>query len=572
MSSNTKRIICFALVFVLMHAIVSVDVIAKVAAVTIKEIVSGLDYDSAGSYANFSWTEFGSAGGFSDGLLAVGKEGKWGFIDKNGKVIVPLQYDGVYTFSEGLALVVKDTKYGYVDKTGNEVITPTYANAWSFSEGLAGVRTGSYSLSGRTGFIDKTGKVVIPLEYDMVSKFSEGFAVVMRQKLVQRPDDWPERYGDEIPSTSYGYVDRTGRLIRPMETSVAYDFSEGFGQVEEGFIDYTGKVVIQIAPTLSIHDFSEELALVKGVRLTDGSLPLVDDMNVGFAGEERILRPEEMFIDREGNIVFSGEDEIVSFHSFSEGMAAAGKRPNMYTPRKWGFIDKGGNVVIQCEYDDVEDFKEGFARVSNDGKYGYINKTGKLVVPIIYERPAIGSVNDQIFLDGTDFSEGFARVYKDGKWGFVDTTGEVIVPLIYDEVYPFNGGLSAGFKDGKLSIFEIVEKPISVIVNGSALALEQPPIIENERTLVPLRAIFEALGADVEWDQSTQTVTAIRGDVIITLRIDSNILTRNNDEIKLDVSAHIIGGRTVVPVRAIAESFGAEVDWNPETRTVKITE
>ena len=112
---------------------------------------------------------------------------------------------------------------------------------------------------------------------------------------------------------------------------------------------------------------------------------------------------------------------------------------------------------------------------------------------------------------------------------------------------------------------------IRVFVDGVQLVFDQPPIIQNGRTLVPLRGIFEALGAHVTWDGPTQTVTAIKPGVVISLRIGSNILVRNNVNITLDVPAQILNGRTLVPVRAIAESFGADVLWDGPTYTVVIT-
>ena len=112
---------------------------------------------------------------------------------------------------------------------------------------------------------------------------------------------------------------------------------------------------------------------------------------------------------------------------------------------------------------------------------------------------------------------------------------------------------------------------ITVIINGKPLALEQPPIIENGRTLVPLRAIFEALGAEVDWNPETQTVTAGKGGTTVMLTIGSNTLIKNGQQISLDVPARIVGGRTLVPVRAVAESFDAEVEWDASTRTVNIT-
>jgi len=113
---------------------------------------------------------------------------------------------------------------------------------------------------------------------------------------------------------------------------------------------------------------------------------------------------------------------------------------------------------------------------------------------------------------------------------------------------------------------------IKVLVNGAAVTFDQPPIIENGRTLVPLRAIFEALGADVEWEHSTQTVTAVKDDITIVLKIGDAFLTKNGERIALDVPAKIVGGRTLVPARAVAESFGADVQWDQATRTVTITE
>jgi len=141
--------------------------------------------------------------------------------------------------------------------------------------------------------------------------------------------------------------------------------------------------------------------------------------------------------------------------------------------------------------------------------------------------------------------------------------------------YLLNDGYTASFGSLFLIIGEGMSptppsNEIQVLLNGEAIIFDQPPVIENGRTLVPLRAIFEAMGAEVDWDQATRTVTAELDDVNISLTIDSNILYRNGEEIELDVPAKIVGGRTLVPVRAIAESFGAEVGWVQASRTVTI--
>ena len=98
------------------------------------------------------------------------------------------------------------------------------------------------------------------------------------------------------------------------------------------------------------------------------------------------------------------------------------------------------------------------------------------------------------------------------------------------------------------------------------------PIIQNDRTLVPLRAIFEAMGATVDWNSGTQTVTAVRNGVTVKLTVGSTVMSRNWDELPMDTAPVVLGGRTLVPARAVAEAFGADVGWDEATHTVTISE
>lgn len=112
---------------------------------------------------------------------------------------------------------------------------------------------------------------------------------------------------------------------------------------------------------------------------------------------------------------------------------------------------------------------------------------------------------------------------------------------------------------------------VDVKINNASLIFDQTPIIKNSRTLVPLRTIFEMLGAKVEWDGSTQTVTATKGGTTIVMTIGSNKMYKNGVEITLDVPPEIINSRTLVPVRAVAESFDCAVEWDGENYTVNIS-
>lgn len=111
---------------------------------------------------------------------------------------------------------------------------------------------------------------------------------------------------------------------------------------------------------------------------------------------------------------------------------------------------------------------------------------------------------------------------------------------------------------------------IKVTVNGEYVTFDQSPIIENDRTLVPFRAIFEKLGAKVDWDGNTRTVTAVKDGTTITLKIGEKAINVGGKRRELDTAPKIVNDRTLVPVRAISEALGCTVDWNGGTKTVII--
>lgn len=131
--------------------------------------------------------------------------------------------------------------------------------------------------------------------------------------------------------------------------------------------------------------------------------------------------------------------------------------------------------------------------------------------------------------------------------------------------------LAAMLSASAMGITAMAEDKITVTVNGTEVVFEdQAPFVENDRTLVPMRAIFEALGAVVEWDGETQTVISYdpASEVSIVLQIGSNKLFVNDKPVELDVAAKVVNERTMVPVRAIAEGMNCKVDWDQENLTV----
>jgi len=113
---------------------------------------------------------------------------------------------------------------------------------------------------------------------------------------------------------------------------------------------------------------------------------------------------------------------------------------------------------------------------------------------------------------------------------------------------------------------------IQVKVNGKSLQLDAAPFIENGRTLVPLRGIFEAIDAQVSWDSYSKTITASRADISIRIQLGNTKAMKNGKEIKLETAAKAVNGRTFVPLRFIGESFGAQVLWDSGSKTISIVD
>lgn len=111
---------------------------------------------------------------------------------------------------------------------------------------------------------------------------------------------------------------------------------------------------------------------------------------------------------------------------------------------------------------------------------------------------------------------------------------------------------------------------IDLYVDGRHLDSDVAPLIVDGRTLVPVRVIFEALGANVEWDNTTKTATATKDGIAVKITVNSKTAYINNEAKSLDVPAQIVGGRTLVPARFVSEALNAGVRWENETKTVYI--
>jgi len=112
--------------------------------------------------------------------------------------------------------------------------------------------------------------------------------------------------------------------------------------------------------------------------------------------------------------------------------------------------------------------------------------------------------------------------------------------------------------------------PVAVTLDGQLQSYSQPALLINNRAYLPFRAIFEGLQAEVSWDVATRTVKAVKGSATLELVIGKSMMKLNGREIQIDGTPQIVNDRTMVPVRFVAEAMGTQVKWAGDTKTVQI--
>lgn len=277
----------------------------------------------------------------------------------------------------------------------------------------------------RIGFIDNTGKLVIPF--------------------------------DRLPKTTVGVGEfHEGRAVIYLREETG-DKLNGNSNYRAGYIDETGKVVI--APRFdSARDFSEGLAYVE----LDAS---------GFRG----------FIDREGKTVIKVDAPTAK--DFHEGLAAVGTREGRDDRvGDWGYIDRSGREVIKRQYFFAEDFAEGLAGVLVDnGKYGFINQRGTMVIPPNFE-PFKGLRHKKVIMGTSRFSAGLACVKEAGGfYGYINKKGEFAIPPRFERAQEFSEGLAwVVTKDWKAGWIDKSGQLVVTGINGQSFPARTEIIYTDE--------------------------------------------------------------------------------------------
>lgn len=330
-------------------------------------------------------------------------------------------------FREGLGQVEVDGKWGFINSTGKLAIEPKFDQVIEFDEGLAPVRIGAminkpkaalFGLIGRWAYIDQAGRTVIEREGN---SFSEGLATVLVR------GKWKTESGLEGTLTKergrYGVIDKDERMIVPPKYSLINPFSEGLAVFCEQDLTASNAKYGYLNTTGEV---AIEPRYDAAFDFSEG-LALVVDSGKG------------AFINRAGEVVLHVPYAVAP--SFGEGIVPA----KVKEEQKWGYIDKTGRLVIPFKFDRAMTFSEGYAGVVEDGKIGYINRKGEYVIKPRFPyystwKTPFGRRYNPFF---SSFSEGVAPVMTEKlKWGYIDKKGEFVIKPKFDLAGQFTEGFA----------------------------------------------------------------------------------------------------------------------------------
>jgi hypothetical protein len=470
------------------------------------------------------------------GVLLVKQSGKWGLMDKNGKQLLPIEYNNLsYSPTDKLLLAEKGTQYGIIDMTGKWLFEKVKTVFTLYAPRYGMVRC---TVSGKNGFLDLKGNEVIVTRFEGAYDFnSSGMAQVYKKK--------------EGASYVYlyGYIDKKGTEIIPLKYETLGGISQGLIVAKDpetnryGYLDKTGKWVIQPVHLSAVGFDNFGGAWVKMtddkyhyISKTGKDLGMVNEngpyvTNFGADGYylyEDISYPYYV-IDKTGKQL-KRLDDVDVFYLSHEGMTPYKSKTN----KKYGCFDLDGNKVIPDEYDGFSSFIDGICRVQKivNGKTltGYIDSKNKMVILLEYT-------------SGNDFRDGWAVVKKDSLFKFVDLNGNVKdPPRKYDELTGFRSGYALGKVKGinnEPATFYYINKQLkeefSVKYKEAYPFWDEVAIIKRDKEYEMMNKkgeVFRSLGQVDYMNFSVEGILAVRenkkwgfinnrGDAIVSPRYDS---------------------------------------------------
>lgn len=371
---------------------------------------------SADEYKGFRWIkdyDYEQVRHYSNGLSAFRQGGLWGYMDRNGEVVIQPMYDECRDFCGNLAAVKKDGKWGYVTSAGVPALANVYDEAGDFINGNAIIRQGD-----KWGVINRNGKAYAGIIFDEIEAYSDGFALASAGGVQFYIDasgrhqnlDEDYRYGcfsdgmapiQDKKSGRWGYVSNKGYIEIPARYDTVYAFSNGVALVKEKD-DYkyitksekTRKIDAATGQPLVFVNGFAKIKTYRGVGFINKDMkPLkitgrdATDFNENGIAAMEMEDGRLCYINTAGKEVFPADYDAVG--AFSNGLAW------VYSGGKYGFIDVNGHLVIKPVFDTVTDFRDSLAFVSLNNRFGAIKYAPG------YSAPKI-SMGDYTLLDSND--------------------------------------------------------------------------------------------------------------------------------------------------------------------------
>ncbi|MGL4562177.1 MAG: WG repeat-containing protein [Brevinema sp.] len=300
-----------------------------------------------------------------DQLYPFPDKGKWGYINQEGRIVLPARYESAGFFYDGLAKISiinerNEYLYGFINTAGKEIISPKFVAVSEFSGGVARVQ-----IRGKYALLLPNGSLSGPVEYDYIYPATNGVSIFKKD-------------------SRYGYIDNNGNIIVNALYDRVFNFQDDMALVGRkernkmyyGFINMRGEVVVPLK--------------YEGAR----------SYSEGFGGlyENR----KWFYVNKKGQQIF--EKRFDAIGAFYEGLARV--RLN----NEWGYINTLGEIVIPPMYKEADDFHNGFAIVGDGSYFSYISKSNKQIVPFVFTR-------------ATRFDGKLARVSQNNKNGFMNAEG-----------------------------------------------------------------------------------------------------------------------------------------------------
>ena len=328
--------------------------------------------------------------------------------------------DGIETTREG-------GLYGFRLEDGTVIVPNKYRFVSQFSNGYCRVMTNYDSM----GVIDRTGREIVPCIYSSTELPSDGRVLVSRDGL-------------------YGYTDLEGNEVIPPRYIMANSFSEGYAAVmvyrdnEKQYctlIDTLGNPIVE-GYYDNVQGFSSGWAPVS-LNQNWGLIDHSGNIVLPIIYEYLISPTDGLFMAGDANGTALFDRRMVPLTDFIYYPAGRIQERRVMVTRegRYGFLDPTGREVIPCIYDEVGIFRMGRTMVRLGNHYGIIDTTGRLVLPIEYEERTMKGFKYMYY-------DSLALVEKDGRLGFVDLEGKLVIPFYFEEAFQFSEGLAAVRHDG----------------------------------------------------------------------------------------------------------------------------